>query len=569
MASPFKDVLHKTFEATRKDISSAILMQSSFPPTYPSLGPVMFFLADSTTGCIHNWSGTAWHELKLGWELEEVIWSALHIVTATEKALEQEVARLERVASQRIGQAVDSKSSNVDQKVLSEKSFRRLLEVIPDLVASMRDVKDNMVTDFDRYWEKERIHQICDKVEEVALKLEDFFRELDKLKGVDTTILQRYGMELPRARLDIDRIVKLLEKLIRITKGRHEALKSFENMLGIEQTFKVCVLGNCGNCSPRPALCRYIYSHPRLRGNKDEKEAVERKWNRYLYDLMQHSRRELGEEERTGLLVELFAFFPQEIPSSTIFDDLQRRMKKELSLRKDFEIVHLTDLSILKKLEYHPDYFGHFKLYRFTQALETLFYGGLRRKKHPIEIENAFVVPISFFDSQVIGQLVILSPDKISKSDCLNAVEKHYPEIQQAAKLDFYAGILEGISSDDRDFSGFASVLSRNLTKLLMLTGLIVWEGRNLIAIGFLEEDQEIRAEIRRRRKRERILHWKLSVKSGREVNSIPKLSTDNVQSLTQAVLTDGLDTIGTSRMGSWLYSVHEIQTARSGLGFF
>ena len=583
--SQFKDVLYETFEETRKDISKAILKQSSLPPTYPSLGPVMFFLADSTTGCIHNWSGTTWNELKLGWMLREIFSPIYDIISETrdeilelilknsDKEKANSVFGLEKGNDQIKSKVFfknfyDSKNNKISITTIKSRLSLSIaddeisdlidtLNIIYELQPKLKIIKRNYARKFDRFWDEDEIKKICHFINQMKEHLE--ISLFPQLGYVVNKYLKNSGIQFPLTRIDEKRTLDLILKLIEITNGRLDAFREFEDLINAQDgsDFSICQKENCNNCSAMPQLCRYIFEHPRVKRDKGIRADVQRDWNRYLQSVLKSESSAKLIEEKTNFLVELFAYFPQEIRSSHIFDQLQRRLKKELSLRKDFEIITLNDLSLLKKLSYNNQETSEYKLYNYTHTLERLYYGGsvtkernggAQKEKKVVQIDNAFIVPIRIFDAQIKGQLVILSPDKISKTDCFNAINKHYTEIREAAKLDFYASILEDISDNSNEETSFASALSSNLPKILMLEGLLTWEGENFINMAIKEEDKAISFGDQRQ-SQDNYLHLKLKYKKYGEIQS--EDHKRSINSIYKLILEDN---------ESWDYESTEIQ---------
>ncbi len=524
--SQFKDVLYETFEETREDISKAILKQSSLPPTYPSLGPVMFFLADSATGCIHNWSGTTWKELKLGWMLREIFSPLDDIISETRyeiielilnnsnKEKANAIFKLQKETDEIKSELFfnnfyDTNKNEISITALKSKLVLDIaddeikdlidtLNMIYNLHPQLKIIKENYARKFDRFWDEDEINKICQFINQTKELLETSL--FPRLVYVVNKYLKNSGIEFPLTRIDEKRTFKLVEKLNAITQGRLEAFTEFEELIKNDngEDFSICQEDNCNNCNSMPQLCRYIFEHPRVQRDKDLKANVQRDWNSYLQSVLgpkEKNRNIVEIERKTERLVRLFAYFPQEIRSSNIFNKLQRRLKKELKLRKDYEIIELNDLSLLKELSYDNTETSSYKLYNYTHKLERLYYGGtVNKDNNYVKVDNAFIIPIRIFDAQIKGQLVILSPDKISKTDCFNAINRHYNEIKEAAKLDFYASIFEEISSNDFVNNSFAYVLSFNLPKILMLEGVITWDGKKFVNIAVKEKDDAISA---------------------------------------------------------------------------
>lgn len=498
----FKDILSEVFENTRKSISTAILKQSTLPPTYPSLGPVMFFLKDSKTGCLHNWSRTKWNELKLGWMLKEIISPILDLINDTMDEifikLHNDVAELSTISTTKAFNKIYLNEKTLKfivkkkQVLLHYKGANNELldvyEYLFNVKNELKNIKAKHVYEFDNFWDTARIHEICESILKMKDELPTLFEKLEKL--VDNEI-KWSGIRFSLTRINKERAINLIKNLVDITKGRNNALLKFKGVINEPSNkFSMCTINNCGQCPECPPICRYIFKHPRLKSNPDQLNIVRANWNKLVLSIISPRSAKLTEEEETELIVDMFDFMPQEIQSSKVLRSLEKRLKTEVLNRKDWEVIELSDISILKSLKYmRAEIEDLYELYKYTQIAETLFYGGLSNDDK-IVIEHAFVVPIRFFNSQVKGQIVILSPDKIAKSDCLNAVNQYYNEIRTGARLDFYTSIMEEVSSLN-EHKKFSYILTTNLPKLFNLQGVLTWE-KSLVVCGVLCKDLKI-----------------------------------------------------------------------------
>ncbi|MGD2089924.1 MAG: HAMP domain-containing sensor histidine kinase [Candidatus Aminicenantes bacterium] len=493
-------------ERTRRDIIESLeLRAKSWINLYPSLGPALLFLEESNSGCIHNWSQVEWEELKLGHSMLRALKAARDLLEEMEDELLAKVDLNVFEYSQLKG-TVEDFEKNIGT-IKKYKTFKddeeKCLAVVQEIKSLFKDFLNLFVMDFSRTFDLAseetspgdeniiiNINQIVDKLKRV------FDPQKLRITNLSDHYFEKYHQ--------IDKIIK---KLLEINQNRREAF--------IELIEKLC--SKKDNPEDLKRVEEYIAKHPhyydyveengdfdKKRKSKSKDEARNRWKNfaqkitdKYCKECHQNEDEECNKDKGCNLpddalsktdcklpdiIINIFRDLPQERLSSEGFTRLVQKNEEAFRQSCDFYNISLRDLIFIpydpKEGKPMHTYVHHemekYKLYfSTTHWFETVFYGSEIPSRSTID--NIMFAPIKFFDFQVKGQMVIITPDKLDKEACIKAIEANYYDIKEAAKLDFYYEIVR-LSYYTGTKIPFSVVLGKCLPRLFSLEGLVIWD---------------------------------------------------------------------------------------------
>jgi len=464
--------LREAFEKARKDIIDSILKYTIW--NKPSLGPVMFYLNDSTTGCIHNWSKVTLDELKLSWILRKITRSVLDLLIDAEimikEYIEQQCISFDRNTIDNLYQE-NIKKFKTQYRYEGDDISLKFIKNFSDIKKKMKLIINKSYV-FDFIIKREELSKHIKLVNKIFEDLEPVF---NLIESFPENTLQKFNIYLSLDGISLDKIIKTVKNLTKIVNYRVNALDKIIEI--IKETCKDCIQKN--SCNTCHHIFRYILKHPFLIDNDDEKENVKEKWKQLLERICKNK----IDEELYKIIIYIFNYLPQETESSNLFKQLINNNQKQYTYRQDINHIKLRDLVYFEPLSYKDKNIKEWPLYKYTHYFERLFYGF----EQDIKIENGFFVPIKFFESQVKGQIVIIHPTNIPFNECITAVERHYHSIKLAAKLDFYIYLMKNIKSNGKKFS---TILCEALPKLFLLEGLISFEEDSFLVAHHITDER-------------------------------------------------------------------------------
>jgi len=422
--------LQVRLEVLRKQILERLSYGNTF--AHPSKAPVLIFIEDSNAKCLYNWTSVEWKELKYSGDFRKLL-----------RDIEDICRLMLKTAEQGVKEKIEKCLSTIDM-LFSEELYKKF---------------DNYPI-FQKLISEKKIDMDC------FIMNTEFILTEDKLKAYGTIRSEDYNIRPSHMH-------EFLSSLIKTNKGRyHEFLKLRE--LIINYASKNSYILN-------EELPNYIGKHPKFPRN-EMRGAPREEWKTFIKKIQDY---EVGNEEYESLMedaIKIFCNLPQEALSSKAFSRLREKNTEEHIKREDRINISLSDLCHFPPVRiYLTDDIENFHLYNITHHFERLFYGIYEQEADSkvIKISNIIFIPIKFFDFQVIGQIVVISPLKLNKSRIIRAVEIVYPEIQEAAKNDFYQSVISRCADpimrgEGAEIEPDYLILGRSLRKILRYQGFMI-----------------------------------------------------------------------------------------------
>jgi hypothetical protein len=389
--------LQTIFSIIRKEIIRSISI--NLPKGSLALGPVLFFIEDCEQRCLYNWSNVTWEELKLGNFLRGVLrdikdvtkYCLNHIPdTSVKKSFEDIHTKCKKL----LDSEIDDKFDNWPVFVSEYSNFR---EFIDNFGHSFKQIPEYVIEDIER---------------------------------------------LDVSQVDIELLPDILGDIYKINEGRFSSLDELRVRIGKADNEQLDLLKN------------FILKHPKYNNVFSEAEKAVQRWNEFRIKIKAFDKNNIDHakqhyESLMKTAIELFCDLPQEVLSSDSYDKLKKINTEMYLKRSDITAIRLFDLI------YHPfpasykiENLKKYKLYYITHFFERLFYIPSEQTTKESVIKNIIIFPIKYFDAQVIGQIVIISPEPIPRQLVINSVEAYLPKIREAAIMDFEAGIFMRATKD-------------------------------------------------------------------------------------------------------------------------
>jgi len=464
--------LFDVLERTRKGIVNAILKSGGWPSGSPSLGPVLIFLEDPSTGCLYNWSKVTWNQLKLGWLLRDALTDTKHIILEIKPLL-------------------------IDNNLLYK--FSKNDVSIDDFVQTLDNFLNRNLSEFDNFLDEVASEKINKFLENKITK--DLKIIIPLIEKISEHTMTNKGIYLSRYRIEPRNIPEFIEELVKINRGRLNAFQTLREKLKHCEPTEECRSGNKERCG---GICEYIINHPRYKDNKIIQEKILNEWKDFVKlitftsyaDLLNDFKKNKIETEKLmDKAIEIFNDLPQEVNASDAFNSLKTINSTAYKSRSDTENIRLSDIIYFPTTDGKPMFMyankdvDKWPLYRYTHYFERLYYGSppMQLTGQKAIIKNILFVPIKFFEAQVRGQIVVILTNSINVKNCVDAIEMSYHKIQEAAKYDFYGEILKR-SYNAEITKPFSVIVGECLPKLFLLEGAVIWDG-DIQLIGWRQKD--------------------------------------------------------------------------------
>ncbi len=392
--------LQTLFLEIRKQILRSISL--NLPKGSLALGPVLFFIEDCEQRCLYNWSNVTWEELKLGNLLKGVLRDIKDVSNYCSKNIPHELA----------------KKTFVDIHTECKEFLN--VEIDEDF--------DNWPVFINKYSQFEKFIDTC----------EHSFIHIPK---ISIEAIERLDI----SQIDVERLPHVLREIYEINEGRFFALDELKLAISGSDDEQFNLIGT------------FISKHPKYNDISSGANKAINRWNQFrekikTFDKTNLERANKNYENLMNTAIEIFCDLPQEVPSSDSLAEL-RKINTEMHLkRSDKTAIRLSDLV------YHPlqatyeikELKEKYKLYYITHFFERLFYIVSKQTTKTSLIKNIIILPIKFFDAQVIGQIIIISPEPIPRQLVINSIEAFLPKIREAATMDFETRIFSHAVNDSK-----------------------------------------------------------------------------------------------------------------------
>jgi signal transduction histidine kinase len=192
-----------------------------------------------------------------------------------------------------------------------------------------------------------------------------------------------------------------------------------------------------------------------------------------------------GSTEALRTAIRLFQVAPQEIGSSLAYLTLQcRNARSYMRGHLSYEHNLITTAYSQSKYRYPREFVDNWPLYRITQRLERLFYGGkdeeerqgLEESEYEDIIRNITFIPVSYFPGQIIGQVVMSTPIELDVPSLIDFSQYYIREIRGAATAEFISLIQRSLQrhkpAERIDNSAVLRAVAESLTTILSVQAL-------------------------------------------------------------------------------------------------
>lgn len=434
-------------ERLRYDLLSFVASRASSGP--PVFGPALLFLEDPREGVLRPATNVTWDDLRLAPLLDNLLSGCLTRLSALYSVLK---------GSENVGSVAINRYSEHHRNYngLPERLSRH------ELAKNAQRARNAVIKVI-----KESSSQALDKIfsddQSEILKLQKLAQyHLEPMLGPLARLPRESAIALgvsPETRLiEEDSISGTFSILAGIAQNRLTAwmhLREILSNLSKEESdyYKRALASAAGAIVQTEGSAALIERFTQLRDNPDDSP------------------------EALRAAIRLFQISPQEIGSSLAYLRLQYRNARSY-LREHLSYEHnlITTTYSQRMYRYDDDFVNNWPLYKITQRLERLFYGGTEERGSDATIRNITFIPVSYFPGQIIGQVVMSTPIALDVPSLIDFSQYYIREIRTAATAEFISLIQRSLQRMQHagkiDHNAVLKAVAESLTTILSVQSL-------------------------------------------------------------------------------------------------
>ena len=454
--------LSKVLIQIRMDIITSLKSSEDWASVYPSMGPALIYLHNPLNDCLYNWSQVEWEEIKLGPALKDVLRETRDVIGDIVQVLD---------LSDEVSKNISKFVKNVSE--ILEKNFYKEFDLSRNLTSDITGV----ILDIEN----------CLKNIDAAISEYKSFRDVMDIPRDMRFLMEDYEKTTKAA-------IPFIKRILDVKEQRIDALKELMGVLSDKTKIYPDLLQRCMN------------EHPQIHDDLSLTDQIGRRWKNLLLLSAEGAGSECPESECNhkcplgkskdscrlpNEVIQIFCHLPQERKSSDGFIRLQEINNSRIIERADPENISLFETYWIPReaaLEPAKGYslkeIQKYKLYYCTHLFERVFYGGKGGgEEEKVFLPNIMFVPLKIFNAQVIGQIVIITPEKLPVRTCIEAIKVNYHRFQEAARNDFYSRLIYQ-SFAEMSGESFSTIICQCLPCILYFDGLILWEEGEIKLVG-------------------------------------------------------------------------------------